>query len=90
MTIRDLTARELIERARETLDARTRTDDDTQLIDAHDDLCNALELMPITDDIVTDWQCPDCGLVYEDNSEPCSYWNCGKHNYMSGRRSLKL
>lgn len=37
-----LTAREWLERARDTLDQRTKREDDTQLIDAHDDICNAL------------------------------------------------
>lgn len=40
-----LTAREWVERARKTLDRRTREEDDTDLLDAHDDLCNALEAM---------------------------------------------
>jgi hypothetical protein len=40
-----MTAREWVERARATLDARTRTEDDAELLDVHDDLCNALAAM---------------------------------------------
>lgn len=43
--ISGLTALEWVERAKETLHERTREEDDTQLIDAHDDLCNASELL---------------------------------------------
>lgn len=45
-----LTARDWIERAKETLDERTRDEDDTQLLDAYDDLCHALEAMDSTDE----------------------------------------
>lgn len=45
MTDKKLTARDWIERAKETLDLRTKIEDDAELIDAHDDLCHALELM---------------------------------------------
>jgi len=40
-----MTARAWIEKARGTLDRRTREEDDTDLIDAHDDLCNALTML---------------------------------------------
>ena len=40
-----LTAAQWVERARETLHARTQQEDDMDLIDAHDDLCNALQVM---------------------------------------------
>lgn len=45
MSTYPMTAREWVERAKETLEQRLEEDDDTQLIDAHDDLCNALDLM---------------------------------------------
>jgi hypothetical protein len=38
-----MNARDWMERARETLDKRTRAEDDAELIDAHDDICNAIE-----------------------------------------------
>lgn len=41
-----MTAKEWVQRALETLDARTREEDDAALIDAHDDLCNALAAWP--------------------------------------------
>lgn len=45
MTVRDLTAREWIERARETLRELDPDDEDTTLGDIDDDLSRALELM---------------------------------------------
>ena len=45
--LNQLTAREWIERATETLDKRTREADDMELIDAHDDLCTALEVLKL-------------------------------------------
>lgn len=39
------TALEWLERTRYTLDQRTRFEDDAELIDAHDDICNAIEAL---------------------------------------------
>lgn len=38
-----MSARDWMLRAKETLDARTREEDDAQLVDAFDDICNAIE-----------------------------------------------
>lgn len=46
MTTKTLSAREHIECAKQTLDERTRLINDMPLIDAHDDLCNALDVLP--------------------------------------------
>lgn len=43
---RELTTKELVKRAAETLDKLTRETDNTQALDAYDDLCMALEKMP--------------------------------------------
>lgn len=47
MTEKQMTARDWIVRAKETLDKRTRQVDDTQMLDAYDDLCHALEALDI-------------------------------------------
>ena len=41
----NLSALEWLQRARETLSRRTREVDDTDLIDAHDDVCNAITVL---------------------------------------------
>jgi hypothetical protein len=43
-TPHNLTAKQWVERAKETLNKRTKEDDDSELLDAYDDLCNALEV----------------------------------------------
>lgn len=50
-----LSAREWIERARDTLSERTKREDDAELIDAHDDLCHALTAMGTFEDDPKAW-----------------------------------